>query len=141
VKPLKHSVSLVIEEPGGLLLVRRPEDDEELPGLWGLPAASLEEDETEEEALRRAGWTKLGVEVRPIRPLGEATGERPAYGMRMRDWQTEIVSGRPAVPQPGQGTQYSELRFGDATELAPAARAGSLCSRVLLESRGLVWKG
>jgi hypothetical protein len=58
----------------------------------------------------------------------------------MRDWAAEIVSGRPAVPQPGAGTQYDELRWGDAAELLPAARAGSLCCRVLLESRGLGWE-
>jgi ADP-ribose pyrophosphatase YjhB (NUDIX family) len=140
VTPLKQSISLVIEGPGGLLLVRRPEDDEDLPGLWGLPAASLDHDESEEDAVRRAGRTKLGVEVRPLRPLGEAVGERPAYRIRMRDWAAEIVSGRPSVPQPGAGTQYDELRWGDAAELLPAARAGSLCCRVLLESRGLGWE-
>jgi ADP-ribose pyrophosphatase YjhB (NUDIX family) len=139
-KPLKQSISLVIEGPGGLLLVRRPEDDDDLPGLWGLPATSLEEGETEEEAVRRTGRAKLGVEVRPLRPLGEATGERPAYRIRMRDWEAEILSGRPVVPQRGPGTQYDELRWGDAAELAPAARAGSLCCRVLLESRELVWE-
>ena len=138
--PLKQSISLVIEGPGGILLVRRPEDDEDLPGLWGLPAASLDQDESEEDAVRRAGRTKLGVEIRPLRPLGEAVGERPAYRIRMRDWAAEIVSGRPAVPQPGAGTQYGELRWGDAAELLPAARAGSLCCRVLLESRGLGWE-
>jgi ADP-ribose pyrophosphatase YjhB (NUDIX family) len=120
--------------------VRRPEDDEELPGLWGLPAASLNQDESEEDAVRRTGRTKLGVEVRPLRPLGEAVGERPAYRIRMRDWATEIVSGQPTVPQAGAGTQYDELRWGDAAELLPAARAGSLCCRVLLESRGLGWE-
>ena len=138
--PLKQSISLVIDGPGGLLLVRRPEDDDELPGLWGLPAASLNQDESEEDAVRRTGRTKLGVEVRPLRPLGEAVGERPAYRIRMRDWAAEIVAGRPAVPQAGAGTQYDELRWGDAAELLPAARAGSLCCRVLLESRGLGWE-
>jgi 8-oxo-dGTP diphosphatase len=134
VKPLKQSISLVIEGPDGLLLVRRPDDDEELPGLWGLPAASLEKGESEHEAVRRAGRTKLGVKVRPVRPIGQATGERPAYRIWMRDWEAEILSGRPAVPQRGTGTQYDELRWGDATDLVPAARAGSLCARVVLES-------
>jgi ADP-ribose pyrophosphatase YjhB (NUDIX family) len=140
VRPVKQSISLVIEGPGGLLLVRRPPDDEELPGLWGLPAASLEEGESEEEAVRRAGRDKLGVEVRPLRPLGEVTGERSAHRIRMRDWEAQILSGSPAVPRRGAGTQYDELRWGDATELVPAARAGSLCCRVLLDNRHLVWK-
>ena len=139
-QPLKQSISLVIEGPDGLLLVRRPPDDEDLPGLWGLPAASLEEGESEEEAVRRAGRSKLGVEVRPLRPLGEATAQRAANRTRMRDWEAEIVSGDPSVPQRGVGTQYDELRWGDPAELVPAARAGSLCCRILLRSRHLVWE-
>jgi 8-oxo-dGTP diphosphatase len=139
-KPLKQSISLVIEGPEGLLLVRRPDDDEDLPGLWGLPAASLEEGEGEEDAVRRAGRTKLGVEVRPLRPLGEVTAEGATGRIRMRDWEAEIVSGDPVVPQPAGGTQYDGLRWGAPAELVPAARAGSLCCRALLESRHLVWK-
>jgi ADP-ribose pyrophosphatase YjhB (NUDIX family) len=138
VKPLKRSVALVIERPGGaLLLVRRPDDDESLPGLWGLPAATLGEDESEQDALRRAGRDKLGVAIRPLRPIGEDEDERAAYRLAMRDWEVAIDSGQPSVPQPGRGTQYVEWRWGDAGELRPAARAGSLCARVLLRERHL----
>lgn len=121
----------MIERPEGLLLVRRPDHDEDLPGVWGLPAVSLASGESEEEAVRRAGREKLGVEVEPVRPVGR---ERT-----MTDWEARIVAGRPAVPQPGAHTQYTDLRFGEPSELEPAAREGSLCSRVLLRSRGLDW--
>ena len=121
----------MVEGPEGLLLVRRPDDDESLPGIWGLPAASLAESESEEDAVRRAGIEKLGVEVRPLHPLGEE--------LTMTGWLVEIVAGDPSVPQSGPNTQYAELRWGDARELAPAAREGSLCSRVLLRARGLDW--
>jgi 8-oxo-dGTP diphosphatase len=136
-KPLKHSVSLVIEGPDGLLLVRRPEGDESLPGEWGLPAATLRPGEAEEDAVIRAGRDKLGVEVRPLRALGEASGERPGYRILMRDWEVAIVSGEPVVPQPGEGTQYERLRWGEVTDLVPAAGRGSLCARVLLRERGI----
>jgi 8-oxo-dGTP diphosphatase len=137
VKPLKRSVSLVIEGPEGLLLVRRPDDDESLPGEWGLPAATLRDGEGEEDAVRRAGREKLGVEVRPLRPLGAAEAERSAYRIVMRDWEVEIAAGLPSVPQPGAGTQYDSWRWGAAAELVPAARRGSLCARVLLRERRL----
>ncbi|HYN91154.1 MAG TPA: NUDIX domain-containing protein [Thermoleophilaceae bacterium] len=130
-KSRKRSVSLVIEGPGGLLLVRRPDDDESLPGVWGLPAVSLAPGESEEEAVRRAGREKLGVDVRTVRPVGEEGS--------MRDWEAEIVSGEPSVPQPGPHTQYVGLRYGEPGELVPAAREGSLCCRVLLRARGLDW--
>jgi 8-oxo-dGTP diphosphatase len=137
VKPLKRSVSLVIEGRDGLLLVRRPDDDESLPGAWGLPAATLRPGEGEEDAVRRAGRDKLGVEVRPLRALGEASEERPGYRIAMRDWEVEIAAGEPAVPQRGDGTQYESCRWGDPAELVPAARRGSLCARVLLRERGI----
>jgi 8-oxo-dGTP diphosphatase len=137
VKPLKNSVSLVIHGRDGLLLVRRPEHDESLPGEWGLPAATLRPGEDEQDAVRRAGREKLGVEVRAIRPLGEAEDERSEYRIRMRDWEVEIAAGEPSVPQPGQGTQYESCRWGDPAELVPAARRGSLCARVLLRERGI----
>jgi 8-oxo-dGTP diphosphatase len=122
----------VIEGPEGLLLVRRPDGDESLPGVWGLPAASLDKDESEEDAVRRAGREKLGVDVRPVRPLGSEGG--------MTDWEAELVAGSPSVPQDGPNTQYSELRWDKADALVPAARQGSLCSRALLRVRGLDWE-
>jgi ADP-ribose pyrophosphatase YjhB (NUDIX family) len=139
VKPLKRSVSLVIEGHGGLLLVRRPDDDDSLPGVWGLPAASLREGESEVEALRRAGRDKLGVELELLGPIGEEEGERADHRIAMRDWAAAIAAGEPAVPQPREGTQYVDWRWGEPGELAEAARAGSLCARVLLRSVGSPW--
>jgi 8-oxo-dGTP diphosphatase len=121
----------VIEGPEGLLLVRRPDDDESLPGVWGLPAVSLVNGESEEDAVRRAGREKLGVEVEPLEPVGSERG--------MTDWEASVSAGAPAVPQPGPNTQYTALRWGEPAELVPAARAGSLCCRVLLRARGLDW--
>ncbi|HMJ97325.1 MAG TPA: NUDIX domain-containing protein, partial [Thermoleophilaceae bacterium] len=127
----KRSVSLVIERPDGLLLVRRPDDDESLPGVWGLPAVSLGPGESEEDAVRRAGRDKLGVEMEPLEPVGREGG--------MTDWRARIAAGEPAVPQPGPNTQYTDLRWGEAAQLVPGAREGSLCCRVLLRARGLDW--
>jgi ADP-ribose pyrophosphatase YjhB (NUDIX family) len=137
VPPLKRSVSLVIEGPAGLLLVRRPDDDESLPGVWGLPAASLRSGEQERDAVMRAGRDKLGVELEPLGVVAQERAERPGYELAMRDWAVRIVAGEPAVPQQGEGTQYVEWRWGRRADLAPAARAGSLCARALLRERGL----
>lgn len=132
---MKRSISLVIEGPAGVLLVRRPDDDESLPGVWGLPAASLRSGESERDAVLRAGRDKLGVEVEPLWPVGAAERE----GQAMRDWAVRVVEGAPEVPQPGDGTQYTELRWGEHADLAPAARAGSLCARALLRAVGSSW--
>jgi 8-oxo-dGTP diphosphatase len=128
---VKRSVSLVIEGPEGVLLVRRPDDDETLPGVWGLPAASLRDGESELEALTRAGRDKLGVEIEPLKVVGEDGA--------MRDWAARITAGEPSVPQPADGTQYVDWRWGAAEDLAPAARAGSHCARALLRALGSGW--
>jgi ADP-ribose pyrophosphatase YjhB (NUDIX family) len=132
---VKRSVALVIEGPAGVLLVRRPDDDDSLPGVWGLPAASLEPGESERAAVERAGRDKLGLEVEPLHPVGSEESDSAA----MRDWAARIAAGEPSVPQPAGGTQYVDWRWGDASELAPAARAGSLCARALLRSLGSSW--
>ena len=137
---MKRSVSLVIEDERGLLLVRRPDDDESLPGLWGLPAVTLSQGESEEEAVRRAATSKLGAVVRPLELVGEDHAERPGHRITMRDWRAELIRGEPRVPQYGPGTQYTALRWGTAEDLVPAARAGSLCCRVLLRDRALDWE-
>ena len=106
-------MSLVIEDGERVLLVRRPDDDADLPGVWGLPAASLMNGESPEDAVRRAGREKLGVEVRPLEALGQDGS--------MTDFRAEIVAGEPAVPQPGANTQYAELRWGELAALTGAA--------------------
>jgi hypothetical protein len=138
-KTAKHSVSLVIKASARVLLVLRPEDDESLPGLWGLPAVTLAPGEAEDDAVRRAGREKLGVEVQPGVLVGEAESDRPDYTIRMRDREAKITSGVPSVPQPYAGTQYVDWRWGEVAELKPAARAGSLCCQVLLRARDLTW--
>ena len=137
----KRSVSLAIHETadpasGRVLLVQRPADDEDLPLAWGLPAASLAEGESWEDAVRRAARDKLGVEVEPGAMLREGSLERPSYTLEMRLYAATMRSGEPSVPQPVDGvTQYVAVRWGTAEELQPAAAAGSLCSRLYLASR------
>ena len=99
--------------------------------MWGLPAATLVGDESAEDAVHRAAREKLGVEVQSLEAVG-------SDGF-MTGFRAEIVAGEPAVQQGGANTQYAELRWGALEELVPAARGGSLCSRVLLRARGLDW--
>jgi ADP-ribose pyrophosphatase YjhB (NUDIX family) len=138
-RPVRQAVSLAIHRgaghPGELLIIRRPADDEDLPDTWGLPAASLREDESWTDAVRRAARDKLGVEVEPRAVLNEGSLTRAAYTLHMRLYEAVIVRGRPAVPQRDPSvTQYQAWRWGVAGELRPGADAGSLCCRLLVET-------
>lgn len=127
----KRSVSLAIHDPGTgrVLLVQRPDDDDDLPLVWGLPAASLGPAESWEDAVRRAARDKLGVEAEPGEVLREGVLERPSYTLEMRLYEARILAGEPSVPRDVAGvTQYRAWRWGSASDLAPAAERGSLCS-------------
>lgn len=135
---IKRSVSFVIRDPsdtGRVLAVRRPPDDDDLPNAWGLPAGSLRPDESWEDAVRRAGREKLGVELDVGDVLEEGSIGRAGYTLHMRLYEARVVSGEPAVPQPTPGvTQYTGLDWATAERFEPAAAAGSLCCRLYLTS-------
>jgi 8-oxo-dGTP diphosphatase len=136
---VKRSVSLAIHDDAGqLLIVQRPPDDEDLPLAWGLPAASLRGDELWEDAVRRAARDKLGIDVRVDDVLAAGHLDRPAYRLEMRLYGATLISGEPGVDHATPGvTQYINWRWGTAGALAPAARQGSLCSRLYLDWSGL----
>lgn len=143
-KPTKRAVSFAVHRGGGrerVLAVLRPEDDDELPGHWGLPAASLREGEGWEDAVLRTGPEKLGVELGVGPQMNEGRAERDGRALRMRLYDARITEGRPEVPQPAGGvTQYDEWEWAPPERLEEAAAAGSLCSALYLEWRR-AWEG
>lgn len=134
---IKRSISLGIHDPaqpGRVLLVQRPADDEDLPLVWGLPAASLLPHETWEDAARRAGRDKLGVTLKIGDVLQTGSLQRSAYRLEMRLYEARIAHGVPVVPQDVGGvTQYADWRWDSPAALEDAASRGSLCSRLYLE--------
>ena len=136
-RPVKRSVSVAISHADGerVLIVQRPADDEDLPGAWGLPAASLKDGESWEAAVRRAGREKLGVEIAVGHEMNRGSIERKTYALEMRLFSAQILEGDVDVPQPEPGvTQYQAWRWGDADDLEPGARAGSLCCHLFRTS-------
>ena len=136
--PVKHSVALVIRDAAGpqrILLVQRPEDDDDLPGVWGLPATSLLDGETWRDAAARAGCEKLGVGLDIQDVVNSGSRERPGYTLSMRLVEARSDDGVPdtaAAPGRPGSTRYQDWRWGERDEVRPAAERGSLCSRLLL---------
>jgi ADP-ribose pyrophosphatase YjhB (NUDIX family) len=136
---VKHSVALAIRDdarPGMLLLVQRPPDDEDLPDVWGLPAATLTGDETPVDGARRAGRDKLGIELEIGGVLNEGSRDRGAYRLEMQLLDARVRSGSPRTDRhiADDTTRYQAWRWGPVAELGPAAERGSLCSRLALEA-------
>lgn len=136
--PVKRSVALAIMRGERLLVVQRPADDEDLPNAWGLPAASLREAESWQDAAQRAGREKLGVELIIERELNRGSLAREHYTLEMRLFLARISGGSPSTPQAAADvTQYQTWKWGTADDIRPAAERGSLCSRLYLGIGGL----
>ncbi len=133
----RQSVALSItrsRRPHHLLVVLRPHDDADLPDAWGLPAASLQAEESWEDAARRAARDKLGVAVNVGRLLHRGALERPWGFLEMRLYAATLIDGEPHVPQTVPGvTQYQSWRWSPPDILEAAAARGSLCCRLQLE--------
>lgn len=139
-RPTKRSIALVIrhaDPPERWLLVRRPPDDEDLPGVWGLPAGSHGAGEDDAALVSRIGRDKLGVELVAVAELGAGSTPRPDYDLEMRLFEARIARGLPTVPQPVPAvTQYDALDWREPGALVPGAEAGSLCCRLGLDAAG-----
>ena len=136
-KSVKNAISFVIfaNDRTNILLVKRPPEDEDLPGVWGLPAGSLREGESFEEAVHRAGREKLGVQLQVLQRLNAGEIERSQYTLHMQLYIAAVLQGKPSVPQPAEGiTQYVDLTWAPPEDLRPAAEKGSLCSRLALDA-------
>lgn len=138
-RPVKCSLAAVLRRNEGsreFLAVRRPLDDDRLPGVWGLPAATLRPGELPEAALRRVGEEKLGVDLRPLRFIGIRAADRGDHLLILMDLEAEVLRGDPDVSAARtSGTAYVDQRWtADFSILVDAARRGSVCSRILLEA-------
>lgn len=134
------AVAVVVRPPGDparVLGVLRPEGDDELPGVWGLPAASLRPGEDAEDGVRRIGIAKLGAALRPSRVLAEGSQERAGYLLRMALHEAVLAAAEPVLPSVGDpgdpGTRYAAYRWVDPKALQAGADLGSLCCRLLLD--------
>ena len=127
-RPIKHSVAVVISNGNQTLAVRRAENDDELPGIWGLPAGTCRGAETIQDVIRRIGRDKLGVKLTPIRKLAAGGQDRPAYCLEMELWEVSM-DGMPTYP---------EWRWSSVDVFVPGAAAGSLCCELALKSKSRV---
>jgi len=137
-KPIKNSIAFVIynEDNSQVLFVQRPKDDDLFPNMWGLPAGTLQKNESWEDAVKRAAREKLGIEVEVLGLINQGKQEREKHFLLMREYEARIINGTPIAPQPFQEiNQYQGCKWGAAEELIETAQKGSLCCRLFLDYR------
>jgi hypothetical protein len=124
-RPVKHSIAVMIRKGTDILAVRRRENDDELPGIWGLPAGTIRENETTEDLIARIGHDKLGVKLAPTRRIASGRQDRPNYRLHMELWEVSM-EGTPIHPE----WQWASLDL-----LRPGMESGSLCCELALKSK------
>ncbi len=143
-KNIKYCVAVVLRHghrPGDYLAVRRPADDADLAGNWGLPAVTLRPDESPEDGARRVCREKLDCEAEPIRFLGAMHQERNTYDIVLMDIEMILVG----IAQPDvlkaqtTATAYVAQKWtNNPIELLPSAQHGSCCSSIFLQDQGVM---
>src|SRR5438067_13222420 len=89
--PVKRSIAVMIFQGDKVLSVRRPDDDNELPGIWGLPAGTLRPSETVEDLITRIGRDKLGVKLTAVRKVTSGRQMRSLYLLEMDMWYASMT--------------------------------------------------
>jgi len=127
-RPVKHSVAVLITEGSQILAIRRPDDDDELPGIWGLPAGTARGSEGPQDVVERIGREKLSVTLVPLRLLASGFQDRAKYRLEMELWEA-LMDGIP---------KYAEWRWAPLDLLRPGMEAGSLCCELAIKNQSRV---
>lgn len=143
-KPIKFAVAIALTNPDNpeeILTVLRPPNAKSLPNIWGLPAVSLKEGESVEDAITRIGKEKLSTTITPESFIGVDTDERPEHQLVLIDIKANLSGPQPSVRNaPTPDTKYANQKWtSDFTILIPGAQKGSVCDRVFLKSKGIDW--
>ena len=126
--PLKRSIAVMVFNSDKVLSIRRSGEDDELPGIWGLPAGTFRGAETIKDLIMRIGRDKLGVELEPVRRLASGRQFRSLYLLEMDLWEA-AMKGTPVHP---------EWRWAPIESLQPGAAAGSLCCELAMQKKSRV---
>lgn len=136
---MNYAVFYVIrnkEDETKFVAVKRPENDKELPNVWGLPAGSVKEGESFEEACVKRAKEKLGVDIKILKFIGRGNVDREDYVLHGEEFLVEIISGEPDVSKCEKGTKYADWKWAPAECLKEASSKGSLCSSIYLDFCG-----
>lgn len=143
-KPVKYVVAIVLtsrDKPDKFLAIRRPDDDPDLRGEWGLPAATMSSYELPEQAALRVCKEKLNCQATPKRFLGLMYQRRNSYDIFLMDIEMELnEETTPDVHKSDTThTAYVGQKWSDnPLDLMSSAKNGSCCSSIFLTDRGLL---
>ena len=90
-----HAVVAILQKSDTFLFVKRSGYTEAASGYWCPVSGHIEEDETQEDALRREVIEEVGLEVVPVRKVCSIPSADDKFILHF--WSTEIVAGEARV--------------------------------------------
>ncbi|MDB5185381.1 MAG: MutT/nudix family protein [Candidatus Saccharibacteria bacterium] len=141
-KQIKYVVAVILQNSAGeFLVVKRPDDDPDLGGHWGFPAATMRPGELPEQAALRICKEKLNCNATPTRFLGLMSQKRNSYDIFLMD--VEMLLAEDQQPDvhaaTTENTAYVDQKWStDPEDLRTSANGGSCCSSIFLTDRGLL---
>lgn len=145
-KQTKYVVSVILKnkaDPDQFLVVKRPDDDPDLGGHWGFPAATMKPGELPEQAAKRICKEKLNCTAESTRFLGIMFQKRNNYDIFLMDIEMLLEGGQEPNVHAAQTehTAYDDQKWStDPEDLRGSANGGSCCSSIFLTDRGLLDK-
>ncbi len=143
-KQVKYVVAVVLtrkDRPHEFLVVKRPDDDPDLRGSWGLPAVTTIADELPERAAARVCSEKLNCNALSKRFLGLMFQKRNSYDIFLMDIEMELIGDKQADVRRANTTHtaYTDQKWtNDPLTLLISAKHGSCCSSIFLADKGLL---
>ncbi len=107
-----HVVAAVIEQEGRYLITQR-QKTAVLPLLWEFPGGKIEPEESEEDALRREVFGRLGKDIKILEKIGTNNHEYPRYDIEIHLFACELTG--PGHPRT---VSVNDLRWVKSCELA-----------------------
>lgn len=141
----QFAIAAVVIDPADaskFLAVKRPPHAKSLPDVWGLPAIIVKYGEEPEIAVARLAREKLNTQVEFLGCLDIDSIDRGDYELTLMDVVVRLVGKEPSVWEaPTEQTKYVQQQWtNDLSILEEAALKGSVCSRILLKSRGITYR-
>ncbi len=143
-KPIKYVVAVVLTDPNRLdqyLTVKRPDNDPDLGGAIGLPAATMRAGELPEQTAARVCREKLACDATPTRFIGIMFQKRNSYDIFLMDIEMNLNEGSEpdVLKAETEHTAYTEQNWSaNPLDVMPSAKHGSCCSSIFLTDKGLL---
>jgi 8-oxo-dGTP diphosphatase len=113
----KVNVSTVIIKDGKFLLIRRADDEEVFPGMWGVTGGAVEpRDSSLEDALMRECKEEVGIEIGNSKLIANDIHDKGAIYLVYR---SEYISGTPQALDGTAEVAWLDIESARNLELTP----------------------